>query len=217
LPLPTNFQRNCRKVRLIGGQTTSKDSIGFDRTPTGNDALSQYPPAFAQRFADPKTCPPEFLLWFHRLPWEFTLANGNSLWRELGARYQTGVDQVKEMQTKWHDLEDYIDTERFQHVSQHSSIQHKEAEWWRNACLAYFSSVANKPIPAGIPTPPHPTPQFKVLSRSNISLCSRDQAAVVNVIDFRPETLGFVLPSDLLGREPSLSKLPDSRNCTKIF
>ncbi|MTB50417.1 alpha-glucuronidase family glycosyl hydrolase [Lewinella sp. W8] len=131
----------------------TKDSVGFDRTATGSGALSQYPPAFAKQYEDPDNCPPEFLLWFHRVPWSMTLANGNDLWREIGLRYQRGVDQVDEMQKMWNSLKADIDPERFVYAAQHLNIQRKEAAWWRDACLSYFHSVNARPLPHEVPVP----------------------------------------------------------------
>ncbi|MFK8160916.1 MAG: alpha-glucuronidase family glycosyl hydrolase [Lewinella sp.] len=131
----------------------TRDSIGFDRKITGSQALSQYPTAFAQQFTDAATCPPEFLLWFHRLSWDFTLPNGNSLWRELVLKYQSGVDEVIAIRALWAELEDHLDAGRFHHVSQHLAIQQQEAKWWRDACLAYFSSASGRPLPKGIAAP----------------------------------------------------------------
>lgn len=130
-----------------------KQGIGFDRTKTGSDALTQYPPAYARKFQDPKTCPPEFLLWFHHVPWSFPLKNGNTLWREMALRYQQGVEQVETMQKTWASLEKDIDPDRFRQVSQHLKVQYKEAQWWRDACLAYFASLSGLPLPDGVPQP----------------------------------------------------------------
>ncbi|MBC6995010.1 alpha-glucuronidase family glycosyl hydrolase [Neolewinella lacunae] len=141
----------------------TRDSVGFDRKASGSKALAQYPAEFARQFLDPTTCPPEFLLWFHRLPWTFALPNGNSLWQELGLSYQRGVDQVAEMQTLWASLENRVDRERHLHVSQHLAIQAKEARWWRDACLAYFSAVSGLPIPAGVTPPKHSLEYYRSL------------------------------------------------------
>ncbi len=140
------------------------DSIGFDRTQSGNDALGQYPPAYARQFRDPTTCPPEFLLWFHRLPWDYPLASGNTLWRELALRYQQGVEQVAEIQTLWASLEPYIDAGRFHHVRQHLNIQYQEAQWWRDACLAYFSHASGRQLPPGVPAPAETLERYRAIS-----------------------------------------------------
>jgi alpha-glucuronidase len=42
--------------------------IGFNRTSTGSNALSQYFPPVHQQFENLQTCPEQYLLWFHHLP-----------------------------------------------------------------------------------------------------------------------------------------------------
>lgn len=121
--------------------------LGFDRTATGSDALGQYAPAFAQQFRDPKTCPPEFLLWFHHVPWDFRMASGRSLWEELFFQYQEGVNKVDVMGEQWETLREFIDHRRFEEVRQHLTIQQREARWWREACLVYFQSASGQPFP----------------------------------------------------------------------
>src|SRR5262249_49674533 len=43
--------------------------IGFDRTRTGSNTVSQYHPAVSRQFSDLQTCPEKFLLWFHHMSW----------------------------------------------------------------------------------------------------------------------------------------------------
>src|SRR5690606_20740576 len=44
--------------------------IGFDRTKTGSNAPAQYPKEFSAPSSSLETCPEEFLLWFHHVPWD---------------------------------------------------------------------------------------------------------------------------------------------------
>jgi alpha-glucuronidase len=122
--------------------------IGFDRTEKGSNALAQYYPPVAQKFSDLKTCPDEYLLWFHHLPWDYKMKSGRTLWEELCYKYYIGADSVKWMVKKWASLSGKIDSERFEQVSAFLKIQQKEAVWWRNACLLYFQSYSKRPIPS---------------------------------------------------------------------
>ncbi|RYZ48253.1 MAG: alpha-glucuronidase, partial [Chitinophagaceae bacterium] len=47
--------------------------IGFDRTKTGSNAVAQYAPELAARYGNIETCPEEYLLWFHHVPWDHKL------------------------------------------------------------------------------------------------------------------------------------------------
>ena len=112
-----------------------KDAIGFDRTESGSNALGQYAPEWKKVWEDPATTPLEFLLWFHRVPWNQKLSTGNILWDEMALRYQQGVEGARGMQKEWIKLEGKIDQERFLHISSFLNMQVNEAEWWRDSCL----------------------------------------------------------------------------------
>jgi len=144
-----------------------RQGIGFDRTATGSDALSQYASEVAAAFADPATMDERFLLWFHHLPWDHTMQSGRSLWEELVSHYDKGVEDVARMQADWRTLEPFVDPERFAKAAQFLKIQLAEARWWRDACLAYFMSVSGLPLPAGVQPPEHSLDYYRSLRFPN--------------------------------------------------
>lgn len=129
--------------------------IGVDRTAEGTNALGQYAAEWQRRWGDPRTCPDEYLLWFHRLPWDYRMKSGRILWDELCGRYQQGVDEARAMQRAWDSLRGRIDDERFIHVQQRLARQEKDARDWRDACLLYFQQFSQRPLPAGVEPPAH--------------------------------------------------------------
>jgi alpha-glucuronidase len=135
--------------------------IGFDRTSKGSKAVLQYPEPLRSLYDDPKTCPEIYLLWFHHLPWNYVLPNGNQLWDELCFKYSSGVSSVKMFQKIWDKQEGKIDEERFKEVQQKLLIQAKEAVWWRDACLLYFQTFSNKSIPEKLDRPIHQLDELK--------------------------------------------------------
>lgn len=137
--------------------------IGFNRTATGSDALSQYHPEAAKQWKDPATCPEKDLLWFNHLPWTYTMKSGRTLWNELCYRYNLGVDSVGWMQSVWNRQQSKLDATRFEQVKMLLAIQHQEAKWWRDACLLYFQSISGLPIPASYEQPAKPLDYYKSL------------------------------------------------------
>ncbi|MDO7833534.1 alpha-glucuronidase family glycosyl hydrolase [Sphingobium sp. HBC34] len=137
------------------------DGIGFDRTDSGSGAIGQYAPAIATRLANPHTTPERHLLWFHHLPWDYRLASGETLWDGLVRRYDRGPAYVAGMQTLWASLKPHIDARRFAQTEAFLTIQHREALWWRDASIAYFQSLAHRPLPAGSPAPAHDLNWYK--------------------------------------------------------
>lgn len=132
-----------------------RQGIGFDRTRTGSNAVAQYAPALARRYADPKTTPPEELLWFHHLPWDYKMPAGNTLWEEMVHRYDRGVAEVDSMRSQWATLRPRIDAERWTKTDAFLGVQQREARWWRDASLAYWMSINSLPLPKGSAAPQH--------------------------------------------------------------
>jgi len=140
-----------------------RDGIGFDRTASGSNAVAQYAPPVAGRFAGLETVPDDYLLWFHHVPWDHRLRSGRTVWDELVVRYSRGVGAVREMRRSWASLEPRIDRERFEQVAAFLAIQEEEATWWRDASLAYFQSVSRRPLPMGHAPPAHRLDHYKSL------------------------------------------------------
>jgi alpha-glucuronidase len=128
--------------------------IGFDRTATGSDAIAQYSPHLAARFANPATCPQDLLLWFHHVPWNYRLRSGRTVWDSLALHYQRGLEWVERAGQTWSGLSAYVDPQRYRLTADFLAIQQKDARWWRDASLAYFQSVSHLPLPAGVARPP---------------------------------------------------------------
>lgn len=140
-----------------------KAGIGFDRSSRGSNAVAQYAPPLAKRFDDPAQVPEEFLLWFHHLPWDYPTKSGRPLWDELVHRYDRGVDEVKKMRATWSDLSPYVDAERHAQVAAFLAIQQDEAQWWRDASIAYWQSLNGLPLPTGHAPPAHSLDYYKSL------------------------------------------------------
>jgi len=140
-----------------------KNGIGFDRSKTGTNATAQYAPEVEKMFDNLETCPEKDLLWFHHVSWDYKLKNGQTLWNGLALKYQEGVNQVAAMQNVWNETQQYVDEERFKEVQMLLEIQHKEAKWWRDACLLYFQQYSGKELPLGVEKPTQSLDYFKSL------------------------------------------------------
>ena len=140
-----------------------EDGIGFDRTATGSNAVAQYAPPLARRFGSAERVPSEFLLWFHHVPWDHRTQSGRPLWDELVHRRTRGVDYVKRMRATWAGLGDHVDAERHAQVAAFLAIQQQEAQWWREASIAYFQTFSGLPLPEGEAPPAHPLEYYKAL------------------------------------------------------
>jgi alpha-glucuronidase len=126
--------------------------------------VAQYAAPVAAQFNDLQQTPDRFLLYFHHVPWDYRMRSGQTLWHELVAHYTHGVDDVKQMRETWRHLDGYIDEERYQQVATFLAIQEREAQWWRDACIAYFQSISGLPLPPGFSAPAHSLKYYKALS-----------------------------------------------------
>ncbi|MBC7669013.1 MAG: alpha-glucuronidase [Gemmatimonadaceae bacterium] len=140
------------------------DGVGFDRTATGSNAVAQYAPVVAQRFSDLKTVDERDLLWFHHVPWDYRLKSGVSLWDGMVTHYSRGVSYVDGMGKTWETLAPYVDPERHAQVASFLAIQRHEAQWWRDASIAYFQTFSKRPLPAGEAAPAHSLEYYESLN-----------------------------------------------------
>jgi len=138
-----------------------ENGVGFDRTKSGSNAISQYFSPLNNTFGNIETCPENLLLWFHHVPWSYRMKDGKTLWEELCFKYDSGVKNVREYQKIWDKMEPYVDAERFKQVQSKLKIQSKDAVWWKDACLLYFQTFSKMPIPYDIERPIHELDDLK--------------------------------------------------------
>lgn len=118
----------------------NKDSIGVDRSSTGTNATGQYREPYRSLYDNIKTCPEEYLLWFHRVPWTYRMESGLTLWDEIQRHYNRGVAEVDDFAYIWQQTKPCIDEQRWQEVDECLRFQQKDARLWRDTCLKYFGS-----------------------------------------------------------------------------
>lgn len=135
--------------------------LGFDRTKSGSNAVSQYFSPLKEIFNDIETCPENLILWFHHVPWNYKMKSGRILWDELCYKYDSGVRQVREFQKVWDRMEPFIDRQRFTEVQYKLKIQSRDAVWWKDACLLYFQTFSKRPVPYEIERPVHDLEELK--------------------------------------------------------
>lgn len=139
----------------------NRNGIGFDRSSRGSNAVAQYPDALARQYDDLRTCPEQYLLWFHHVPWTHKMNSGRTLWDELCLHYDRGVQQVRLFQKYWDKAEKYIDEQRFKEVQSALKTQVRDAVWWKDACLLYFQQYSGLPIPDEVERPIHELDELK--------------------------------------------------------
>jgi alpha-glucuronidase len=138
------------------------DGIGFDRTSKGSNLAGQYHEPWRSQFEDLAKTPERYLLFFHRLRWDYRMRSGLTLFDDLYYHYQAGVGEVDTMRRTWAGLSGYVDDERFRTVADYLDVQKRDAVWWRDGSLAYMQSFAKLPFPDGY-KPKYPLDFYKGL------------------------------------------------------
>ena len=67
------------------------------------------------------------------------------------------------MRRTWAALAPRIDAQRHAEVADFLAIQEDEAQWWRDASIAYFQSLSRRPLPAGIAAPAHDLDYYRAI------------------------------------------------------
>ena len=123
--------------------------IGFDRSSKGTDAVGQYPEPYRSQYDNIQTCPEEYLLWFHHVPWNYRMKSGSTLWQELCMKYNMGVAMVEVYRDYWHtSAKQYMKghEQEWLHTDSLLNVQLENAKEWRDTCLKYFQTFSKMDI-----------------------------------------------------------------------
>lgn len=131
--------------------------IGFDRTvETGSGNTAQYPDPYSTRYDVAETCPENLLLWFHHLPWDYSMSSGRTLWDEICLHYDSGIKAVQGYIVTWDAVKPFVSKTVWKKVQQRLVIQEADARWWRDACVQYFQTFSGMPVPSDVAAPEIP-------------------------------------------------------------
>lgn len=144
-----------------------KAGLGFDRSMNGSQNVRQYPDALFNIYNKVETCPEQFLLWFHHVPWTHKMHNGETLWEALCHTYDQGVRQAEAFARVWEQMKPYVDAERYEAQKLNFDRQAKDAWWWRDACLLYFQQFSGMKLPLDCPAPRY---KFEDLQKYNLPI-----------------------------------------------
>jgi len=144
--------------------------LGFNRSSTGSNATGQYPEAYGQVLDNPETCPYQLLLWFHHVAWDKTIEHTygktsvkESLWNALCHHYQQGLNEVRQMQREWDQVEGKVNPVMFDDIQRRLRIQARDAEWWKDGCLLYFQTFSKQPFPADVEPAVHNLDELRAI------------------------------------------------------
>lgn len=143
------------------------NGLGFDRTMSGSQNVKQYPDALFNKYNKVEECPEQLLLWFHHVPWNHKMHNGETMWEALCHTYDLGVRQAEAFARTWEKMKPYVDEERYQAQKLNFDRQARDAWWWRDACLLYFQQFSGMKLPMDCPAPKF---KFEDLQKYNLPI-----------------------------------------------
>lgn len=127
-----------------------RDGIGRDRTQrTGTAYTRQYSDERFAEYEDLETCPDEWLLFFHHVPYTHVLHSGKTVIQHIYDTHFRGVETVKQYQDAWKSLRHAIDQESYQNGEERLALQLENAISWRDQINTYFYRKSGIPDEKG--------------------------------------------------------------------
>jgi alpha-glucuronidase len=124
--------------------------IGVDRgTRTGTGFTSQYKPPNSVLYDSRETCPEEFLLFFHHVPYSYRLKSGKTLIQHIYDIHFEGAERAARLLETWRALEGKVDGGRWNAVRDRFEAQCINAMEWRDVVNAYFFRKSGIPDEKG--------------------------------------------------------------------
>ncbi len=118
----------------------NRDAVGIDRTANGTGYTLQYPPQIRERYETPEACPDNLKLFFHRLRYDYRMADGRTLIQRLYDDHFEGCAGAEAMAgvLKGLDLPEPDRTE----AAQRMEAQIKNAREWRDVLNTFFHRLS---------------------------------------------------------------------------
>lgn len=74
-----------------------RNAVGIDRTASGTGYLLQYPEEMQAKYATPESCPDELKLFYHRLRYDYVMADGRTLIQRIYDDHFEGLAETQAM------------------------------------------------------------------------------------------------------------------------
>ena len=117
-----------------------REKVGIDRTFSGTDYVGQYPEKMKNEYADPKTCPDDLLLFFHRLSYGYVMRDGRSLIQRIYDDHFDGYREAEEMAEELLTLP--LPPEDMAEVRERMLRQLANAREWRDVTNTFFRRLS---------------------------------------------------------------------------
>ena len=117
-----------------------RNAVGIDRTGSGTDYVSQYPPELKRLYEDAGRCPDELLLFFYRLPYNYIMRDGRTLIQRIYDDHFEGCERAEAMAEKLLSL--HLPEEDARQVRSRMEAQIGNAREWRDVTNTFFHRLS---------------------------------------------------------------------------
>ncbi len=116
----------------------NREGVGIDRTADGTGLTAQYPPRLQHQYEGTATCPEKLLLFFHRLPYTHSMADGRTLIQRIYDDHFAGVEGAEALLALWESVKECIPESPYAHTRDRLIRQIANAKEWRDVVNTYF-------------------------------------------------------------------------------
>ena len=120
-----------------------RDAVGIDRTAAGTGYVLQYPPELRARYETLETCPDALKLFFHRLRYDYVMADGRTLIQRIYDDHFEGYAQVQRMRETLAARE--LPEPDRQEAAARMEAQLSNAREWRDVINSFFHRLSGAP------------------------------------------------------------------------
>jgi alpha-glucuronidase len=124
-----------------------RNAVGIDRTSKGTKFTAQFDAYLTALFDSVSTCPEEYILYFHRLPYDYAMKDGRTLIQRIYDDHFSGEETVREFIVKWKSLQNILPDGVYLSILERLNRQQVNAREWRDVINTYFyrhSGAADK-------------------------------------------------------------------------
>ena len=122
------------------------NGIGMDRTAaTGTGYVDQYRASTAKMYESLDSTPDELLLFFHHVPYTYTLHSGKTVIQHIYDSHYEGAEAAANLVQQWKTLKGRVDDERYDEVLKRLEYQAGHAIVWRDAVCNWFFQTSGIP------------------------------------------------------------------------
>ena len=117
-----------------------RNAVGVDRTARGTGFTTQYPAPMRALYEDAARCPDVLKLFFHRLPYDYVMADGRTLIQRIYDDHFEGCEEAEKMQAALATLP-LPEPDRSE-AMQRMALQIKNAREWRDVTNTFFHRLS---------------------------------------------------------------------------